>query len=255
MFGKRILMLAPHPDDEVVACAAAIARARAAGAEVFIYFLTTGVIAREILWPWQRHRHDFFVRARRLEAEKAALALGAKIVGGAARPTRSLRFYLHDMVNEVKWHAAKYDIDQLWVLAYEGGHPDHDAASGAASVLNKDIPVLEFAAYNYCGGRACAQTFPQAGVNDTVIALTPEEQSRKRKLLRLYASEQKNLGYVGVERESFRPLPAHDYGKPPHTGTLWYARFHWVPLRHPRIDRTTSTNVSQAIAAFRHTVF
>lgn len=43
MFGQRVLILVPHPDDEVVGAAAAIARARAQGAAVTGVFLTTGV--------------------------------------------------------------------------------------------------------------------------------------------------------------------------------------------------------------------
>ena len=43
---RRILILAPHPDDEIVACGIAALRARAAGARVFVLYLTTGIPAR-----------------------------------------------------------------------------------------------------------------------------------------------------------------------------------------------------------------
>ena len=39
----RVLILAPHPDDEIVACGIAASRAIAAGARVFVLHLTTGV--------------------------------------------------------------------------------------------------------------------------------------------------------------------------------------------------------------------
>ena len=42
MFGQRILILVPHPDDEVVAGCAAIGRAQAAGAKIFALYLTHG---------------------------------------------------------------------------------------------------------------------------------------------------------------------------------------------------------------------
>ncbi|WP_243455338.1 PIG-L family deacetylase [Meiothermus sp. CFH 77666] len=38
----RVLMLAPHPDDEVLCCAGTLQQARAAGATVFIAWLTSG---------------------------------------------------------------------------------------------------------------------------------------------------------------------------------------------------------------------
>ena len=68
MFAARILILAPHPDDEVVGCCAAIGRARAAGARVFVLTLTTGVPERALLWPWQRPGHPLRVERRRAEA-------------------------------------------------------------------------------------------------------------------------------------------------------------------------------------------
>ncbi len=50
----RILILAPHPDDEIVACAIAPSRAVAAGARIFVLHLTAGVPPERALWPWQR---------------------------------------------------------------------------------------------------------------------------------------------------------------------------------------------------------
>lgn len=54
MFGNRILLLIPHPDDEVAGCCAAVGRARGARCRVFGLFLTDGVPDKRSLWPWQR---------------------------------------------------------------------------------------------------------------------------------------------------------------------------------------------------------
>jgi LmbE family N-acetylglucosaminyl deacetylase len=70
----RILVLAPHPDDEIVACGIAASRARAIGARVFVLYLTTGIPATEALWPWQRAGHAARVSRRRAEAHAAARA-------------------------------------------------------------------------------------------------------------------------------------------------------------------------------------
>ena len=71
MFGKRILILAAHPDDEVVASAAAIGRAQGKGAEIFVTFLTHGCIAKETMWSWQRKQYNKHVAHRRAEGEAA----------------------------------------------------------------------------------------------------------------------------------------------------------------------------------------
>ena len=110
--------------------------------------------------------------------------------------------------------------------------------------------MLEFAEYNFFGGRARAQEFPFSNGDEQTIVLTPEERRRKRELLRLYASERGNLSYVGIERECFRPVAVYDYSQPPHPGRLWYARFQWVPFRHPRVDFTPPDEVSRTIVGY-----
>jgi len=40
--GERLMVLAPHPDDESLCCAGLMQQARAAGAEVFVTFMTSG---------------------------------------------------------------------------------------------------------------------------------------------------------------------------------------------------------------------
>lgn len=249
-FGKRILVLVPHPDDEIVMCGAAIGRARAVGAAVHALYLTTGCIARENLWAWQRFNHAENLRARRIEGEQVAAMRGILPVAWSDRPTRAVWRNLPRVWQEVQDAIKKIDADQIWVPAYEGGHIDHDATNGLASALKGKIQVVEFAAYNWNHGKTQAQTFPLASDRDFSLFLTTEEKEFKKICLANYISEQKNLSYIGTAQESCRPLFDYDYTKPPHPGTLWYARFHWVPFHHPRIDRTTPQQVSRAITDF-----
>jgi hypothetical protein len=110
--------------------------------------------------------------------------------------------------------------------------------------------VLEFAEYNLAGGRVRSHAFPSPNGSEEVLTLTPAEQATKRRALAAYASERGNLGYVGLEREVVRPLARYDYAGLPHAGKLWYARFQWVPFRHPMIDFTRPAEVSSALAAY-----
>ena len=250
-FGASILVLAPHPDDEVVACAAAIGQARAAGAKVALIFLTHGCIEAAAMWPWARHRYGAAVARRRAEGERAAAELGVAIAGQAERPARHLWRELPAAEAEVRAAMAAHHVDQLWVPAYEGGNPDHDGANAlAARLAGEGVSVLEFAEYNLARGRARSHAFPDPNGQETVLALSPDEQAAKRRLIGLYASEAANLYYVRVERETFRPLAAYDYARPPHPGKLWYARFQWAPFRQPRVDYTRPADVTAAIAAY-----
>jgi len=289
MFGKRILILVPHPDDEVVGCAAALGRARAEGAAIFALYLTHGCIERDVMWPWQRPFYDRHVARRFAEADAVARFLGIKQIGWQLRPARHLWRDMAAVQAEIQAAITAHAIDQLWVPAYEGGNPDHDALNAVASkisgvgflngspplaggikggLVNVSTPVsqpppsppasgvgalppiLEFAEYNFSGGKAQAQCFPQPNGTEQVIALTEAERATKRAALALYKSEKANLNYVGVERECYRPLATYDYTVPPHKGTLWYSRFQWVPFRHPRVDFTNPMEVSVAISEF-----
>ena len=250
MYGQRILLLIPHPDDEVVGCCAAILRARAAGARVFGLYLTTGVPAAETLWPWRRHGHADRVARRWRESLLVADRLGIEIAGCLTGPSRGLKDRLADANIRALEITAAARIDHIWTPAYEGGHQDHDAANFLASRLADRAPVWEFSEYNFAGGRVNSQRFAQPNGTEHVLNLSADEAATKRALLDAYASERGNLGYVRTGREAFRPLATYDYSRPPHPGRLFYQRFQWVP-RHPRIDYTKPDDVCRAFAAWR----
>jgi LmbE family N-acetylglucosaminyl deacetylase len=250
MFARRILILAPHPDDEIVACGIAAMRARTEGAEVFVLYLTTGVPPREHFWRWRQPSHPARVERRRAEALAVAAQLGLTPVGFRDTPARRLRHDLDHALADVETAVASCRAEALWVPAFEGAHQDHDAANVLASRFVNDLLVCEFAAYNFVGGRVQSNRFPNRCGSEIAIAATEAEASRKRSALASYASEQGNLGHTSVIREAFRLLPAHDYSAPPHAGTLFRERFHWVPFRHPRVDFDPSAEIYRDIASW-----
>ena len=113
---------------------------------------------------------------------------------GRARPARHLWRELPGVHAEMRAAIETCRADQIWAPAYEGGNPDHDALNALASLFSDQISVLEFAEYNFLGGRAQAQQFPRSRGDEETIELTPGEQRQKRALLDIYASERQNLG-------------------------------------------------------------
>lgn len=250
MTGSRILILIPHPDDEAVGCAVAAARARAEGAGLWGLYLTTGVPAREALWPWQRRRHAERVDRRRREAARAADALGISPAGFSDWPARTLKAHLDEALALVERALGDHGIDEIWAPAWEGGHQDHDAANCLAARLSGRVRVLEFAEYNFAGGTVRSQAFADPDGTEQILTLTSAEALFKGKLLALYASERANLRHIRLERESLRLLPRRDYARAPHGGTLFWQRFHWVPFRHPRVDFDRPEQVRAILAAW-----
>jgi LmbE family N-acetylglucosaminyl deacetylase len=252
MFADRVLILAPHPDDEVVGCAAAIMRARALGARVFVAFLTQGVPDVSGLWPWEWRRRDAMVARRMREAEAAAEWLGFEIAAALPLPSRALKDHVASVLKIVRPLLGAMSIDFVWAPAYEGGHQDHDTASFIASGLARTsrIPIFEFSEYNFAGGRVRSQAAAIPNGTELLLHLDASERAIKRAALAKYRSQEKNLGYVRIDRECFRPLPAYDYALPPHPGRAFYQRFQWVPW-HPRVDRCQPHDLSRRLLTAR----
>jgi LmbE family N-acetylglucosaminyl deacetylase len=250
MFASSILVLAPHPDDEVAGCCAAIGRARAQGSTVSVLFLTTGVPEPQRFWPWERSRHAARVARRMQEARRACAALGAEIAHLSLVASRESKDHIGKGLELIRSEVSARGAGALWVPAYEGGHPDHDAANFMASMLRETIGVWEYSEYNFFENRVRSNEFFSATGGEIVLTLSNEEQQFKERLLAMYESERGNLNYLRTEREVFRPLPDYDYSRPAHPGTLFYRRFAWAAF-HPRVNHVRPAEVSRAIAEFR----
>lgn len=140
MIGARCLVLAPHPDDEVLGCGGTIAQKVRNGADVWIIFLTDG-----------RHGVDGpsedAVAVRKAEAMRAAQALGVS--------SDRLLFFgyedgrLSESVNQgierIQRLVESLQVNALFIPYRRDSHPDHHAAwvIGEACRRN-DIRVLEY---------------------------------------------------------------------------------------------------------------
>jgi len=249
LVGKRILILIPHPDDEVVGCCAAVGRAHAGGAKLFGAYLTTGVPARECLWKWQRAHYDRRVRRRKDEALSAAKLLDIEPAFFRDIPTRTLKTWLKETRDALIQAVQRFEIDILWAPAYEGGHQDHDTANFLASTLLGFAEVWEFSEYHFFNGKVTSQEFLSPSGTEEILRLEGRERELKRRALSCYRSERGNLRHIRTRQEAFRPLAAYDYTRPPHGGKLFYRRFQWVP-RHPRIDYCRPEEVCRAFSEF-----
>jgi len=93
------------------------------------------------------------------------------------RPARALWRFLPEVFEEVQAAVTQYRPDQIWVPAYEGGNPDHDALNAVGFKLKSKLSVLEFAEYNFFGGKGRSQTFISSDETVRIVSLTPEERA------------------------------------------------------------------------------
>lgn len=71
MIGRKVLVFAPHPDDESIGCGGTIAKIIKEGGDVVIVWMTSGELGTK-----NHHRNSELAKIREREAKKAATALG-----------------------------------------------------------------------------------------------------------------------------------------------------------------------------------
>jgi LmbE family N-acetylglucosaminyl deacetylase len=234
------LLLAAHPDDETIGASACMCRLR----NCAVVFLTDGAPRDPALRsPRATGSRARYARTRHDEAV-AALALAGVtpdrilFLGGvdqeAIHETPILAERFASLLPQIQ-------PDIIITHAYEGGHPDHDAAALVAALCRKmlqqekkTVPeVLEMTSYHLRDGQCVTGEFlPQdwgqgSGKEEITLQLSPEERDRKEQMLSAYASQQVVLAGFSLGPERLRPAPVYDFTIPPHPGKLWYESLGW----------------------------
>jgi LmbE family N-acetylglucosaminyl deacetylase len=220
-----------HHDDEVF-CAGHIFQALVAGRPLRILWATAGGLAP----------------ARRRVAEGAhvrrVLGLPDDAVRDLRLPDQGAVFHIASIVAaaedllEAEDALAGDEAPAVYVPAYEGGHPDHDAVNLAVAVLRsrrRNLVAYEFPLYRRGGvGLSVQARHPAAATSPAPFSLLPlasEALALRRCLARANASQllPSLLPLLGLawaagrgRAEPSRPLPDHDYSCPPHGGVLLY---------------------------------
>jgi LmbE family N-acetylglucosaminyl deacetylase/glycosyltransferase involved in cell wall biosynthesis len=122
---KRVLVLAPHPDDEVFGCGGAIMRHVAHGESVHVIVWTDGA------WGVQPDARLAYIEQRRNESRAAAQVLGYGTPEFRAYEDRALR-YGEALVHEILGAIDASGADLVYAPSVLEMHPDHRALAMAA---------------------------------------------------------------------------------------------------------------------------
>lgn len=147
---SRTLIVAPHPDDEVLGCGGTIARKLIAGAEVRIVVVTDG-----------RTSHAKFIDPRELVAIRKSESLAAISRLGADSsscefldfPDGELAHHAEEAVLKVKEILASFQPEEIYVPHRADPQPDHEATFSivqrAVEAHGRAVTVFEYPIWLY----------------------------------------------------------------------------------------------------------
>lgn len=222
----RVLVVAPHPDDESIATGGLLQVARAAGAACRVLLVTDG---DNNPWPqrWQeKHWHIGPVERARWGARRRAEALAALQLLGL-RPddvrclglpdlglTQALMSGTPDVVAALHAQIDEFEPTRLVLPALEDRHPDHSALDVLLrlALLRHDGPVPPLVAFGVHGTVHAA--------DGVTLALTPEQCDIKRAAIQKHTtqmllSRKRFLAYARPQ-EPFRLVAWPSVANPQH---------------------------------------
>ena len=223
-------MLVAHPDDEVIAFGALMQRMKKA----VVIYATDGAPRDPYFWRDYGSR-EAYAEVRRQEARRALAIVNAEAVfladcveGGIADQELFRRLpQAAKALNEI---VTELSPDCLLTLAYEGGHPDHDACCFLASQLGRErrIPVWESPLYHRnFNGSGAVQTFPQSTGKEIDLKTEGEPLRKKLEMFHIYKSQHLVLDGFRPDIEQFRPVLDYDFTRRPFPWKLNYELWEW----------------------------
>lgn len=190
----RLLVIAPHPDDETLATGGLLQAAHTQGADISIFMLTHG---DNNPWPQRWLEKRWHIGAddrrrwgqRRMDESRQALAklgLPDDIMVSPGWPDMGLTDKLIEdgaaMRGRLSEHLKVFQPDLVIIPALADGHPDHSAAH-----------LLTLAALADCQSQAARFEYlvhgTPPGAEAHKLVLDPEQRDRKRQAVLAYKSQ------------------------------------------------------------------
>lgn len=212
MIGKcEVLVVAAHPDDEVLGCGATIQKLAAAGAKITVLILGEGITSRQQYRDPHTVKTDLF--ALKKSARRAGKFLGSENVILKDFPDN--RFDSVDLLDIIKIvEEVKDEVSPDLVFTHHSGdlNIDHEITHRAVYTAFRPLPGMKpCTLYSYevlsSTEFASMHTAKSLFVPDTFVAVDKKLVERKIGALNIYSNELQQDPYPRSE-ESIRCLAA-----------------------------------------------
>jgi LmbE family N-acetylglucosaminyl deacetylase len=233
--GAGVVFVGAHPDDESYALGGHLPRLP----EAQVVIITDGAprdlrdaikVGFETAAQYASARHAELIDAL------AEAGIGPDQLTTLDVPDQQAVYHLPEIVRRL---AAILADSHCWLVlthAYEGGHPDHDAAAcavhAACAMLRRqgiEPPVIvEMPYYRVDDGGGVVQAFtpaPDAPVH--LVTVDEHSHALKQRMMGRHASQARLFGGSGLLSpiEQFRVAPDYDFRRLPNDGRLLYERW------------------------------
>jgi len=237
---ERCLVVAPHPDDEIIGLFETMTRLLEVGTCVDIVYMTNGAPSKEDYYPNEK---GFTNRAEYAEVRKNEAIKVAEHLGIRESNLSFLEFDDVDLCSEI-FEATKLlsntikqrDPVIIFTCPYDGSHPDHDATrfiveqASISSCFNGAL--VEYALYNHSKEQEIFNEFiDKCQTKELVIHISERRKARKRFHLKMYASQQKGIiSRVTLDKEMLRLAPPYDFKSYASSRPLYYEKYFSLPV-------------------------
>jgi LmbE family N-acetylglucosaminyl deacetylase len=228
----RVLIVAAHPDDEAIGVGGQLAGFR----DPYLVHVTDGA-------PLGHPDRTGYAAARRRELHAALAVAGVAPdrVWALGVVDQEATKHMPELAHEIAKIIERLAPETILTHAYEGGHPDHDAAAfavhAAAKLVarrGKPAPALaEFTSYHNGnpGGSGSwmrvGEFLAAPGCELRTLALSWEARERKRRMFDCFSSQRHMLDQFPIAIERIRTAPAYEFTQPALDGRLFYEDQNW----------------------------
>lgn len=178
----NVLVIAPHPDDEIIGCGGTVGLRVERGERVAVAFLTSGELGLK-QFPAAKA-----CRIREREAKLAAKILGLGPLFFLRQPDWTLGDHAASAGEALSEVLNREKPRVIYLPHPNDGHPDHRAA----------LPIVRAALKNFAGPRPRLlgyEIWTPLGQFDEVVNIS-KMMTRKRSALRAHASQLNEFDYV-----------------------------------------------------------